>query len=194
MRSARSSSLAWTPTRRTRSARLRARSPNPVSGSTTSLTPVTRACWDSLRPSPTERPYVAWRDAGMVIVDVSDRANPSIISRFDYVPPFHGGALGATHTAAPVITAEDKQPTLVVLTDEIIACPPGYGRIVDISDLSNPVMISTLRIPHVTDNFDPARGSFSCATNGHYIHHPWFDARSPSLLYVAWIEEGVRVW
>ena len=141
-----------------------------------------------------DRLYVAWRDAGMVIVDVSDRANPSIISRFDYVPPFHGGALGATHTAAPVITAEDKQPTLVVLTDEIIACPPGYGRIVDISDLSNPVMISTLRIPHVTDNFDPARGSFSCATNGHYIHHPWFDARSPSLLYVAWIEEGVRVW
>src|SRR5947199_10837455 len=118
----------------------------------------------------------------MVIVDVSDRANPSIISRFDYVPPFHGGALGATHTAAPVITTEDKHPTLVVLTDEIIACHPGYGRIVHISVLVNPVMISTLRIPHVTHNFDPARGSFRCDTTVHYIHQQCFDTCSPRLL------------
>ncbi len=141
-----------------------------------------------------DRLYVAWRDAGMVIVDVSNRSEPRIISRFDYVPPFHGGSLGATHTAAPVIVDADKYPTLVVVTDEIIACPPGFGRIVDISDLSSPQVISTLRIPHVTDNFDYATGQFRCPSNGGYIHHPWFDFRSSSLLYTAWIEQGLRAW
>ncbi len=141
-----------------------------------------------------DRLYVAWRDAGMVILDVSDRAKPTVISRLDYVPPFHGGDLGATHTAAPVVVDADKHPTLVVLTDEIIACPPGFGRIVDISDLSNPQVLSTLRIPHVTDSFNYTTGKFSCPSNGGYIHHPWFDSRSPSLLYTAWIEQGVRVW
>ena len=141
-----------------------------------------------------DRLYVGWRDAGMVIVDVGDRSKPSIISRLDYVPPFHGGALGATHTAAPVVVDPGKHPTLVVLTDEIIACPPGYGRIVDVSDLSNPQVIAALRIPHVTDHFDAATGKFACPSNGGYIHHPWFDARSPGLLYTAWIEQGLRVW
>lgn len=141
-----------------------------------------------------DRLYVAWRDAGMVVVDVGDRTSPRIISRLDYVPPFHGGPSGATHTAAPVVVDPSKHPTLVVLTDEIIACPPGFGRIVDLSDLSNPQVISTLRIPHVTDNFDPATGKFRCPSNGGYIHHPWFDYRSSGLLYTAWIEQGLRVW
>ena len=141
-----------------------------------------------------DRLYVAWRDAGMVIVDVNDRATPKIISRLDYVPPFHGGPSGATHTVLPVVTDADKHPTLVVLTDEIIACPPGFGRIVDISYLSNPQGLATLRIPHVTDNFNPATGKFSCPSNGEYIHHPRFDLRSASLLYTAWIDQGVRVW
>ncbi len=140
-----------------------------------------------------DRAYVAWRDAGMVIVDVSDRAAPKIISRLDYVPPFHGGPGGATHTVAPVIV-DDRHPTLAVVADEIIACPPGFGRIVNIADLANPQVIATLRIPHVTDNFDYATGKFRCPDNGEYIHHPTFDMRSPSLLYTTWINQGLRVW
>lgn len=140
------------------------------------------------------RLYVAWRDAGMVIVDLTDRSKPAIVSRFEYVPPFHGGGSGATHTAAPVVVDAGKHPTLAVITDEIIACPPGYGRIVDISDLQNPQEIATLRIPHVTDNFDYATGKFRCPSNGGYVHHPWFDFRSPSLVYTAWIEQGLRAW
>ena len=141
-----------------------------------------------------DRAYVAWRDAGMVIVDVSNRAAPRVISRLDYVPPFHGGPSGATHTVAPVVVDPTQHPTLAVLTDEIIACPPGFGRIVNIADLSNPQVMSTLRIPHVTDNFNPRTGKFDCPSNGEYIHHPWFDSRSPSLLYTAWIDQGLRAW
>lgn len=141
-----------------------------------------------------DRIYVAWRDAGMVIMDVGDRANPRLVSRYDYVPPFHGGPSGAAHTAAPIITDAGRQPTMAVLTDEIIACPPGFGRIVDFSDPAHPLAVSTLRIPHVTDNYDDRTGRFRCPDNGEYTHLPWFDYRSPSLLYVTWINQGLRAW
>ncbi len=141
-----------------------------------------------------DRLYIAWRDAGMVIVDVSDPHNPSIISRLDYVPPFNGGSLGAAHTAAPVVVDPNKYPTLVVLVDEIFDCPPGFGRIVDISDLSNPLFISNYRLPFVDDNYDFDTGKFVCPAGQQSIHLPWFDFRSPSLLYQDWYDQGVRVW
>lgn len=47
------------------------------------------------------RIYVAYRDAGMIVLDVTDRTNPVQISRYDYVPPYNGGGLGASHTYMP---------------------------------------------------------------------------------------------
>jgi len=140
------------------------------------------------------RLYVSWRDVGFVVVDVSDPYNPSIISRLDYVPPFNGGSLGAAHTSAPVVVDPNQHPTLVVHTDEIFSCPPGFGRIIDISNLANPQVISSYRIPHVSDNFDFATGKFVCPVGQQSIHQPWFDHRSPSLFYQAWYDQGVRAW
>jgi hypothetical protein len=137
--------------------------------------------------------YVSWRDAGMVIVDVSDPANPKIVSRRDYVPPFNGGALGASHTSAPVVTGPGR-PTLVVQTDEIFDCPPGFGRIVDVSDLAHPQILSSFRIPAIDDNYDASTGKFKCEAGLQSIHLPWFDYRSPSLLYVSWYDQGLRAW
>jgi len=140
------------------------------------------------------RLYVAWRDVGFVVVDVSDPYHPSIISRLDYVPPFNGGSLGAAHTSAPVIVDPDEHPTLVVHTDEIFSCPPGFGRIIDISALSNPQVISSYRLPHVSDNFNFETGEFVCPVGQQSIHQPWFDFRSPSLFYQTWYDQGVRAW
>src|SRR5215813_13240371 len=157
-----------------------------------------------------DRLYLAWRDAGMLILDVKDRTKPRLIGTYDYVPPFHGGFLGAAHTAAPVITKPGTPPDLVVMTDEIFDCPQGFGRIVDISDMNNPDVVrgtreaniqtlSTFRASHVQDQFDPVRREFVCAEKGgppgrlsNTTHLPWFDQRSPSLLYVTWYDEGVR--
>lgn len=142
------------------------------------------------------RLYVAWRDAGMVIVDVSNPYSPSIISRLDYVPPYNGGRSpgGAAHTSAPVVVNENEHPTLVVQTDEIFDCPPGFGRIIDISSLGYPQIISNFRLPHIDDNYDFATGKFVCADGQQSIHQPWFDYRSPSLFYQAWYDQGVRAW
>jgi hypothetical protein len=159
-----------------------------------------------------DRLYLAWRDGGMLVLDVKDRLNPKLIATYDYVPPFHGGYLGAAHTSAPVITTPGEHPDLVVHTDEIFDCPQGFGRILDVSDLKNPEVVkgerpanvqllSTFRVSHVQDMFDFAKKDFVCPGGGsgtnrtisNTTHLPWFDQRSPSLLYVTWYDEGVRV-
>jgi len=156
-----------------------------------------------------ERIYAAWRDAGMVILDVKDRSRPKLLASYDYVPPFHGGNLGAAHTSAPVVARRGEHPDLVVHTDEIFDCPPGFGRILDVSDLKNPevvkderpanvVLLSTFRFDYVSDNFDHQKKGFICdgdgpgGRSGTTTHLPWFDQRSPSLVYITWYDEGVR--
>ncbi len=152
-----------------------------------------------------DRLYISYRDAGLVIVDVTDRSLPQIIAQLDYVPPFNGGSLGAAHTSAPVIVDPDEHPSLVVHTDEIFTCPPGSGRIIDVSDVENPEVldgdreanlqvISTFRIPHVSDVIDHDTGEFVCLPGQQSSHLPWFDQRSPSLFYNAWYDQGVRAW
>lgn len=157
-----------------------------------------------------DRIYAAWRDAGMVILDVKDRSNPKYLTGYDYVPPFHGGNLGAAHTSAPVVTQQSEHPDLVIHTDEIFDCPPGFGRVLDISDLKNPevakgerpanvMLLSTFRFDFVSDQFDSKTKTFVCdgdgpgGRSGTTTHLPWFDQRSPSLVYLTWYDEGVRV-
>jgi hypothetical protein len=157
-----------------------------------------------------DRLYIAWRDAGMVILDIKDRSKPRQIAEYDYVPPFHGGTLGAAHTSAPVVTRPGEHPDLVVHTDEIFDCPPGFGRILDVSDLKNPevvkgerppnvMQLSTFRFDYVSDVFDAKANTFVCdgdgpgGRSGTTTHLPWFDQRSPSLVYISWYDEGIRV-
>ncbi|MFL5043545.1 MAG: LVIVD repeat-containing protein, partial [Xanthobacteraceae bacterium] len=158
-----------------------------------------------------DRLYLAWRDAGMLVLDIKDRTAPRLLGSYDYVPPFHGGFLGAAHTSAPVVTRANEHPDLVVHTDEIFDCPQGFGRILDVSDLKNPEVVkgerpanvqllSTFRAAHVQDQFDAEKKEFVCPQKGgpagtvsNTTHLPWFDRRSPSLVYVTWYDEGVRV-
>lgn len=141
-----------------------------------------------------DRLYVAWRDAGMVVIDVSNPSAPNIISRLDYVPPFNGGTIGAAHTAAPVIVNPNAYPSLVVVNDEIFDCPPGVTRIADISDLANPQFISNYRIPSIDDRYDRKTGKFVCSGTVQSSHLPWFDYRSAGLVYQAWYDQGVHAW
>ncbi len=158
-----------------------------------------------------DRLYLAWRDAGMVILDIKDRTKPTLIATYDYVPPFHGGFLGAAHTSMPVVVRPGEHPDLVVHTDEIFDCPQGFGRILDVSDMKNPEVVkggrpaniqllSTFRTPHVQDAYNHAKREFVCEGKGgptgnlsNTTHLPLQDKRSPSLVYVTWYDEGVRV-
>src|SRR5262249_10321412 len=154
--------------------------------------------------------YLAWRDGGMLVLDVKDRTAPKLLATYDYVPPYHGGFLGAAHTAMPVVTRPGEHPDLIVHTDEIFDCPQGFGRILDVSDLKNPEVVkgerpanvqllSTFRASYVQDQFDAEKKEFICPEKGgpagtlsNTTHLPWQDQRSPSLVYVTWYDEGVR--
>jgi hypothetical protein len=147
------------------------------------------------------RIYVAYRDAGMIILDVTDRNHPTQISRFDYVPPYNGGSLGASHTYTPVgflewesVKGTPPTPSIAINTDENFGCPPGFGRVMDITDLANPQVLSTYRMPISDDNFNRTTETFTCLAGQQTSHHPWFDVRSSSLFHQAWYRHGVRAW
>lgn len=141
-----------------------------------------------------DRLYVAYRDAGAVILDVTDRKNPVQIGRYDWVPPYNGGGLGAAHSVLPLIPNDKFYPTLAVTTDENFSCPSGFGRVLDISNLSNIQVLSTIRIPATVDNFDFPSNSWICPSGGQTTHLPWLDFRSSSLLYQSWYAQGVRAF
>ncbi len=61
-----------------------------------------------------------------------------------------------------MVTGDNEEPRLVVHTDEIFECPPGFGRIIDVSVLSNPQVLSSFRIPAINDNYNYATGKFEC--------------------------------
>ncbi len=157
-----------------------------------------------------DRLYLSWGDAGVIVLDVTDRTAPRQLVTYDYVPPFHGGAAGAAHQAVPVVTPRSRHPDLIVQTDEIPDCPPGFGRIFDVSDLRNPEVtgglrpanvqpISSFRLPARADRFEEPQQEFFCTGGGNTggkvytsAHVPLMDWRASSLLYVTWFDEGVR--
>ena len=105
-----------------------------------------------------------------------------------------GGNLGAAHSLMPLTHNEESHPQLAVLTDEIFECPPGFGRIVDVSYPQNMIFLSNYRLPAIDDDFNRDTGQFSCRQGQESIHHPWLDYRTAGLIYQAWYENGLRAW
>lgn len=146
------------------------------------------------------RLYLAYRDAGVIILDISNPSKPVEVGVFDYVPPFNGdpgtprGCCPGAHTAAPVPVEGSGLPRLLVLTDEHFSCPPGFGWVLDISDPRSIQALSTYHIEGVDDRYDYSTGKFVCPPGQQSSHLPWFDPRSHgSLVYQAWYDQGLRV-
>lgn len=145
------------------------------------------------------RLYLAYRDAGVIILDISNPANPSEVGVFDYVPPFNGdpgtppGCCPGAHTAAPVPHEGKPLPSLLVLTDEHFSCPPGFGWVLDISNPKAIQVLSTYHVEGITDQYDHATGKFVCKPGQQSSHLPWFDPRGHgALVYQAWYDQGLR--
>src|SRR5438128_2663149 len=56
--------------------------------------------------------YAAWRDAGMLVLDVADRAQPRLIAHRNWSPPFGGG----THNCLPL----PDRDLLIVLDEAVL--------------------------------------------------------------------------
>jgi hypothetical protein len=104
--------------------------------------------------------YLAFIDAGMFIMDISDKSKPKPICRFDNSPPY----TGFTHTVLPLF---DRN--LLVMTDESTGDNavdwPKLIWILDNRNEANPIPISTCPLPN-PDDYKDRGGRFGA----HNIH------------------------
>ena len=93
-------------------------------------------------PQRPDRAYAAFKDGGVVILDISDMAHPKQVSRLDYHPPLPG----YTHTVLPLFERE-----LLIVTEESL----GWGakdwpKLVWVMDMrveTNIIMLSSMPVP-----------------------------------------------
>lgn len=129
-----------------------------------------------------DRAYVGLWDSGTVILDISDPAHPSTISRLDWEEGGH------THTCLPL---PDRQ--LVVVTDEAITdgCdgPLHMVRVVDVSEETRPFVRAICPVPE-GDFCD--RGLRFGAHNLHENRPGSY--RSQQVMFVTYFNAGLRVF
>lgn len=127
----------------------------------------------------------AWRDAGLVVMDVADRANPSLIRHVNWSPPFQGG----THNCLPIAGRD-----LLVVLDEAVLDDFEDGLkniwIFDVKDPANPAPIATM--PPPSDQDYTHKGAHYGPHNIHENRPGSF--QSSSLIFSTWQNAGVRVY
>ncbi len=130
-----------------------------------------------------ERAYCGYWDAGLVILDISEKRAPKLVSQLE----FGADVSTATHTALPVPGRD-----VLVVTDEQLAndCNGMQTRVrvVDIADETQPRVLSEFPAPE---------GDF-CSRGGRSGPHNVHEMRPGSLvnsseIYVTWFNAGLRV-
>ncbi len=124
--------------------------------------------------------FLSYWDTGMVLLDITDPANPRFLGRTLYRPHEEGN----DHSAIPVpgnrlaiVNDEDFRP----VGPSGIEDGWGYTRIIDISDPTRPVEIATFATANAR----------STRTDGFFsVHNPFVRGRT---LYLSWYSDGVRV-
>jgi hypothetical protein len=146
-----------------------------------------RAHNTNVYPQRPDRAYVGYLDAGAVILDISDKASPRLISHWRHSPPFNG----FTHTVLPLFERE-----LLVISDECVRNDgKDWPKLVWLADgrvESNPVPISTFPAPSF-DEFAHRGGRFGAHNLHENLPSPtsW---RSEHLIFGTFFNAGVRVY
>jgi hypothetical protein len=111
-----------------------------------------------------DRCYVAWRDKGLIILDISDIHNTTRSDklplvgeinwadglprrRLDGVDVAFPALPGQTHSFGIVIPKDGGPVETVVGTDELGQCPFGFLHFIDVRNESRPTEISQFRVP-----------------------------------------------
>ena len=129
--------------------------------------------------------YAAWRDAGMVVLDIADRAKPKLIVHRNWSPPFGGG----THNCLPL----PDRDLLVVLDEAVLDHQEDGLKLIWVFDnrvRENPVSISSFPTPAEADY--KAKG-------GHFGPHNIHENRpgsfvSSQLIFATYQNAGIRVF
>jgi len=129
--------------------------------------------------------YGAWRDAGLVMIDVTDRSAPELIVHRNWSLPFGGG----THNCLPL----PDRDLLVVLDEAVLDHQEDGLKLIwvfDIREPANPVSIATFPTPAEDDYV---------RKGGHFGPHNLHENRpgsfvSSELIFATYQNAGVRVF
>jgi len=128
------------------------------------------------------RLHVGYWHAGFVILDIEDMRKPRLVSHLDWSPPY----AHPTHTALPIPFPVSGRRLLVV-TDEDVRklhpSPPPFMWIVDITEETRPIPLSTFQVPGVDDTPQPE------FTGCHQPAEQIYNTEIP----VAWFANGLRI-
>ncbi len=138
-------------------------------------------------PQRPDRAYLGYIDGGAIILDISDKSRPKMVSRWRYSPPFNG----FTHTVMPLFERE-----LLIVSDECVRDEgkdwPKMTWVVDGHDETNPVPVSTLPLPPVA-TFGKRGGRFG-SHNMHENQPGPASFRSEKIVVCTFFNGGVRAY
>jgi hypothetical protein len=138
-------------------------------------------------PQRPDRAYLGYIDGGAIILDISDKSKPKMITRWRYSPPFNG----FTHTVMPLFERQ-----LLIVSDECVRDEgkdwPKLTWIVDAHDETNLVPVSTLPLPSV-EAFGKRGGRFG-SHNMHENQPSPASFRSENIVVCTFFNGGVRAY
>jgi hypothetical protein len=142
-----------------------------------------------------DRAFLPYGAGGFVILDISDKTKPTMVSDLPFSPPFVNFI--SVHTALP-LNGRD----LVIVNSEAIKenCeePLGYCGMVDVSDEKNPHLISLFPLPIPPEeapykNFCERGGRFG-PHNQHQPQHQDILYQGEDLSFVTYFNGGLRIY
>src|SRR5712691_376877 len=129
--------------------------------------------------------YGAWRDGGLLMIDVADRGAPKLIVHRNWSPPFGGG----THNCLPL----PDRDLLVVLDEAVLDHQEDGLKLIWLFDIrapDNPVSISTFPTPAEADYV--AKGAHF---GPHNIHENRLGSFvSSKLIFATYQNAGIRTF
>ena len=146
-----------------------------------------RAHNTNVYPERPDRCYLGYLDGGMMVLDISDRSRPKMLSRWSNSPPYNG----FTHTVLPLFSRG-----LLVVTDEAIqdngADWPKLVWLLDARDERNLVSIGTLPVTGVKPLL---HGGGRCGAHNVHENPPGAGAwRSDDIVLGTFFNAGVRAY
>lgn len=127
------------------------------------------------------RLYTSYWHGGFVILDISDMSKPTMVSHLDWSPPYPS----PTHTTLPMPGKLMGRDILVVTDEEaqkLTPKPSAFLWVVDITDETRPVPISTFMVPQDKELVEGER------FGAHQPAEQVYD----NILYVTWFAGGLR--
>jgi len=142
-----------------------------------------------------DRAYLPYSAGGFVILDISDKKNPTLVSDLPLSPPFH--ATIAVHTALPL----QNRPLVVLNSEPMLEnCegPMGYAGIVDVADETSPRLVSLFPLPEPPPgapykNFAERGGRFG-PHNQHQKQYQDVLLDDENRTYLTYFNAGLRVY